>query len=160
MEDELLMTLMRIRLAREEQDLAYHFGVSQSTVSRITSMWINFLYLRLGLIPHLAQMARRRRNDASRSFKETYPSTFAVIDATELKCEIPSSLSLQSQHYSSYKSHTTVKGLVAVAPNGAFVFVSQLFAGSISDRQLFIESGICDRLEDVPRGKMFCLFLL
>ena len=51
MEDELLMTLMRIRLAREEQDLAYHFGVSQSTVSRITSMWINILYLRLGLIP-------------------------------------------------------------------------------------------------------------
>ena len=87
------------------------------------------------------------------AFTEMYPNTFATIDATELKCETPSSLSLQSQLYSSYKSHTTLKGLVAIAPNGAFVFVTELFAGSISDRQLFQESGILDLLGDVPEGK-------
>ena len=87
------------------------------------------------------------------AFKRTCLTTFAIIDATELKCEVSSSLSLQSQHYSGYKSHTTVKRLVAVAPNGAFVFIGQLYAGSISDRRLFIESGILDLLEDVPPGK-------
>ena len=73
MEDELLMTLMRIRPAREEQDLAYHFGVSQSTVSRITSMWINFLYLRLGLIPIWPKWQDVEETMPA-SFKETYPS--------------------------------------------------------------------------------------
>ena len=87
------------------------------------------------------------------AFKEMYPNTLAIIDATELKCETPSSLSLQSQLYSSYKSHTTLKGLVAIAPNGALVCVSELFAGSISDRQLFQESGILYLLGDVPEGK-------
>ena len=42
---------------------------------------------------------------------------------------------------------------MAIAPNGAFVFVSELFAGSISDCQLFQESGILDLLGDVPEGK-------
>ena len=30
--------------------------------------------------------------------KEIYPDTFAIIDATELQCEVPLSLSLQSRH--------------------------------------------------------------
>ena len=108
-------------------------------------MWLNFLYLRLALIPIWPRWEDVETTTPA-AFKEMYPNTFAIIDATELKCETPSSLSLQSQLYSSYKSHTTLKGLVAIAPNGAFVFVSELFAGSISDRQLFQESGILDLL--------------
>lgn len=152
MEDELLVTLMRLRLGRQEQDLAYQFGLSKSSVSRISVKWINFLYLRLGLIPIWPTWQDVEKTMPA-AFQETYPTTCAIIDATELKCEIPSSLSLQSQHYSGYKSHTTVKGLVAIAPNGSFMFVSQLYTGSISDRQLFQDSGILDLLEDMPRGK-------
>ena len=87
------------------------------------------------------------------SFKNLYPSTFCVIDATELHCEIPSSLSLQLQHYSSYKGHTTKKGLAVIAPNGTFVFVSELYSGAISDRQLTIESGFLELLDLAPKGK-------
>ena len=90
LEDELLMTLMRLRLARQEQDLAYQFGVSCSSVSRITLMWTNFLYLRLGLIPIWPKWEDIERTMPV-AFKETYPTTFAVIDATELKVEVPSS---------------------------------------------------------------------
>ena len=86
-------------------------------------------------------------------FKESYPNTFAIIDATELRCQVPLSLSLQSQMYSSYKSHTTYKGLVGIAPNGAFIFVSQLFTGSISDRELTERSSILNLLQYVPAGK-------
>ena len=86
-------------------------------------------------------------------FKRAYPNTFEIIDATELRCEIPSLLSLQSKHYSSYKSHTTMKCLLAIAPNRSFISVSELFSGSICDRALFEQSGIMDLLRDVPRGK-------
>ena len=44
-------------------------------------------------------------------------------------------------------------GLVRNAPNGAFVFVSQLYTGSISDRELVVQSGLMPLLEDVPAGK-------
>ena len=54
---------------------------------------------------------------------------------------------------SSYKSHTTMKGLLAVAPNGAIIFVSTLFTGSISDRQLTIQSGFLEMLKSVPHER-------
>ena len=46
-----------------------------------------------------------------------------------------------------------MKSLVAIAPNGAFIFVSELYTGSISDQDLFIQSGIDDLLRKVPDGK-------
>ena len=151
-DDQLLMTMMRLRLGRNEQDLAYQFGVSVSCVSRTIIMWINFMYLRLGLIPIWPDWEDVEKT-MPKSFKAEYPNTFAIIDATELKCEVPSSLSLQSQHYSAYKSHCTYKCLVAVAPNGSFIFVSEMYTGSISDQQLFLDSGIMDLLKHVPQGK-------
>ena len=45
--DEFFFTLVRLRLGLLEQDIAYCFGVSQSTVSRVFTSWINFMYLQL-----------------------------------------------------------------------------------------------------------------
>ena len=146
------MTMMWLRLGRLQQELAYCFGVSEGTASNIFHMWINFLYLRLGMIPIWPDWEDVAAS-MPESFKANYPDTFIIIDATELRCQIPSSLSLQSQLYSSYKSHTTVKGLVGIAPNGAYTFISQLYTGCISDRQLVIESGILPLLELLPAGK-------
>ena len=51
-------------------------------------------------------------------------NTFIVLDATELRTKVPSSLDLQSQLHSSVKSHTTLKGLVGTSPN-SLSFVSE-----------------------------------
>ena len=51
-------------------------------------------------------------------------------------CQSPSSLNIQSCLYSSYESHVTCKGLVGIAPSGAVIFVSQLYDGSISDKEI------------------------
>lgn len=74
-------------------------------------------------------------------FKDKYPSTRVIIDCTEIKCEMPSSLLLNTELFSSYKNHTTLKGLIGIAPNGAVTFISQLYTGSISDREIVIRSG-------------------
>ena len=84
LEDQLLMTMMRLRLARLEQDIAYQFGVSVSCISRTTVMLLNFLYLRLGLIPIWPKWEGIEATIPA-SLKETYPSTFAIFDATELR---------------------------------------------------------------------------
>jgi len=74
-------------------------------------------------------------------FKVKYPSTRVIIDCTEIKCEMPSSLVLNTELFSSYKNHATLKGLIGMAPNGAVTFISQLYTSSISDKEIVIRSG-------------------
>ncbi|KAH7932603.1 hypothetical protein HPB51_029207 [Rhipicephalus microplus] len=73
---------------------------------------------------------------------------------------MPSSLYLQSTTYSPYKTSKTFKGLIGVLPNGLVAFVSELFAGSSSDRQCVIRSGFLDLKfddEDVMADKGFLI---
>ena len=49
--------------------------------------------------------------------------------------------------YSSYKSHTTLKALIAVIPNGSACFISPLYEGSIDDVAITEKSGFLDYLE-------------
>lgn len=79
------------------------------------------------------------------SFKKTYPSTRCIIDCTELYCQRPSSLAIQSSLYSHYKSHVTYKGLLGISPSGAITFINQLFDGSISDKEIVRRSGLLER---------------
>ncbi|KAF4527385.1 hypothetical protein B566_EDAN015955, partial [Ephemera danica] len=81
-------------------------------------------------------------------FKREYPTTILILDATEVKTEIASSLVRQSQTYSTYKSNTTVKALVGTDLNGSIIFVSQLFTGSISDKEICKQSHIFDMLKE------------
>lgn len=139
--DEFFMVLVRMRLGLFELDLAHRFGVHVSTVNRICISWINFMYLKFG---YLNMWPSREEIDKAmpQSFKDKYPKTRVIIDGTEIKCQTPSSLVLHSETYSSYKSHTTFKGLIGIAPIGHITFISQLYAGSISDREITIRSGL------------------
>lgn len=139
--NEFFMVLVRMRLGLFELDLAHRFDVHVSTVNRICTSWINFMYLKFG---YLNIWPDRDAIDKAmpQSFKDKYPKTRVIIDATEIKCQMPSSLILHSETYSSYKSHTTFKGLVGIAPSGHIIFISQLYSGSISDRELTIRSGL------------------
>ena len=101
--------------------------------------WISFLYLRLGQLPPWPSWEDVMASMAE-CFRANYLDTFIVLDATELCTGIRSCLALQSQLYSSYKSHTTMKDLIGISPNGSIYFVSELWSGSISDRDLVIKS--------------------
>ena len=50
-------------------------------------------------------------------------------------------MNTQSCLYSNCKSHVTYKGLPGIAPSGAVIFVSQLYDGSISDKEFVNRSG-------------------
>ena len=91
--DQLVMVLMRLRLSLLEGDLAYRYGVHESTVSRTFIKWCNFLYLQLGSLPIWPTWDAVERTMPT-CFKKAYPSTFIILDATELFVETPGSLSL------------------------------------------------------------------
>ena len=50
--------------------------------------------------------------------------------------------------YNTYKSHNTAKGLVAIAPNGALTFISDLYGGHCSDKIIVEDCGILQLLEE------------
>jgi hypothetical protein len=57
---------------------------------------------------------------------------------------MPSSLQLNRELFSSYKSHATFKGLIGISPGGATTYISQLYTGSISNREIVRRSGFLD----------------
>ena len=129
-----------------EQDLANRFGISQPTVSRIFNTWINFLFFQFKNIPLWPPKELVSLN-MPKPFKEKYPCTRIIVDATEIFVEQPAITELQQLTYSKYKSHNTYKGLIGILPSGAVTFVSDLYPGSISDKELTRKSGLLQLLE-------------
>ena len=84
------------------------------------------------------------------AFRQKFPSTYAIIDGSEVFIETPSDLHMQSSTWSQYKHHNTVKFLGACTPNGAICFVSPVYVGSISDKELTCNSGFLTTLQDKP----------
>ena len=81
------------------------------------------------------------------AFKQEYPATFSIVDASKLFLEIPSDLQMQSLTWSNYKHHNTAKFLVVCIPNGSISYVSPLFVGSISDVELTRVCGLLEKLK-------------
>ena len=48
----------------------------------------------------------------------------------------------ESALYSHYKHHVTYKALVGISPSKAITFVSQLYPGSLSDKEIVSRCGI------------------
>ena len=80
-------------------------------------------------------------------FLEKFPSTYSIIDATEVFIQTPSDLRMQSSTWSNYKHHNTAKVLIGCTPNGVVTFVSKLYVGSISDVELTSVSGYLKTLD-------------
>lgn len=144
--EQFFMTLVRLHLGLLELDLANQFGVSQSTVSRITLTWINLLYHSFKAIERFPpwNVVKKYMLEV---FEKEYLNTRIIIDATEFFIEQPSSLLNQACTFSNYKNRNTVKVLIGVTPSGAISYVSQSFEGSISDRKLVKLSGLLQILE-------------
>uniref|UniRef100_A0AAR2IUP2 THAP-type domain-containing protein n=1 Tax=Pygocentrus nattereri TaxID=42514 RepID=A0AAR2IUP2_PYGNA len=144
--DEFFLFLVHLSVGLKERDLGHRFNIHPSTVIRIISTWTNFLYTPLGSVCIWLSPEDVKKNLPS-EFQD-YPDTQVILDCIELRCQTPSSALLQSEMYSTYKSHCTMKGLVGIAPHGAVTFVSSLYAGSVSDKELFKQSGLAKLLTE------------
>ena len=61
--------------------------------------------------------SRSVRENCPTDFNGTYENTQVVLDCTEIRCQAPSSLLLQSEVFSTYKSHCTFKALIGMSPH-------------------------------------------
>lgn len=126
--------------------LADNFNVSQTTVSGIFITWANFLYFMLGSFC-ISPSRLKIQKCMPDCFKKAYPSCRGIFDASEIRVQAPSSMILNSEMYSSYKSDTTYKGNVVISPSGEIIHISSPFEGSISDKELVRQSGLLPLLQ-------------
>ena len=142
--NQLFLLLVWLKCGFSLPHTVWLFDTPKSTVIRYLITWINFLYFSLGGLP-IWPTKEQVQETMPECFKTTYPTTRCIIDCTELFCQSPSSLSIQSGLFSYYKHHVTYKGLLGIAPSGAITFISQLYSGSVSDKEIVKRSGLLNK---------------
>lgn len=144
--DQFFLFMVKIRTGISNEFLAILFKVSSSTVSRIFNKITEIIYIKikkLNIWPNKTQIKEYMPIE----FIKMYPDCRVIVDTTELYIQKPLKLSEQQLTFSFYKNANTLKALIGIAPSGAISFISDLWCGSISDKAIFIESGILNLLE-------------
>ena len=143
--EQLIFTLVRLRRRPTLYALCSTFGISVGSGSKIFLTWVLFLEKELEFLisfSTLADMKDVRRPKVFR--KPKYVNVRGIIDCTELYIEKPSLPSSQRRTFSHYKCYNTFKLLVSMSPICHLNFVSKLYTGSISDKEIVQQSGFLD----------------
>ena len=145
-EDEFFMVLYRLKVGLLEEDLSARFGVCQSVVSQIVNTWIKFMFF--SFKEHDTFPSREIvKLHLPECFSKKYSSTSLIIDATEIYIEKPNNPEAQQVTFPSYKNTNTLKAMVGIVPKGGISFVSTLYGGSISDKELTQKSRLIEKLQ-------------
>ena len=91
-------------------------------------------------------------------FKEKFPSTRVILDATEIPIQKPSKVLAQSATWSSYKNRNTVKCMIGITPKGVVSHISKAFGGSASDRQIIENSDLLDEKKFETQSPLLAFF--
>lgn len=147
-ENQLLITLMKLKLNLRDLDLAHRFSVSKTTVSNIVLTHITALHelLHKGIFEGYIPSQLKCQGSMPSSF-EDFVGARVAMDATEVTQDVPSNLNAQSAAYSSYKSRHTMKAVTCVSPNGTIVYASEMYPGSTSDVALVEDCGILEHFK-------------
>lgn len=143
--DEVLLTLMKLKLGLPTELIADIFLISKGLVSQILNTWIKFLAKQLR--PMIYWPDRDTIKQKLPHSLRAYPNLRCTIDCSEIFIERPRDLKIQALTWSDYKKHNTIKFLVGIAPNGMISFLSKLWGGRASDQYITRNSGFLNKLE-------------
>jgi hypothetical protein len=148
--DHLLLTVIWLRLYPIHEVLAYLFGVSDSTVSRLIERVLPILERsgRDGMrLPDPGKKRRRQLPDLLKAI----PELTVIVDSFEQRVQRPPN---DDSHYSGKKKQHTLKSQLAVdSDSGRIVEVSDSVPGPTADINLLEASRLLERLpEEVGVG--------
>jgi hypothetical protein len=143
MRDHLLLTVIWLRLYPIHEVLAYLFGVSDSTVSRLIER----------VLPRLEQSGRdgmrlpdpgKKRRRQLPDLLNDIPELTVIVDSFEQRVQRPAN---DDSHYSGKKKQHTLKSQITVdSDTGRIVDVSDSVPGPTADIKLLETSSLLERL--------------
>eukprot|EP00794_Sanderia_malayensis_P002254 gene2254-2578_t len=82
------------------------------------------------------------------SIARKVPDLCVIIDCKEMRIPTPQNPIAKQLTFSSYKSNNTAKVLIGISPSGAISFVSEVYGGSISGKEITKRSCILDKFQE------------
>ncbi|XP_035232885.1 uncharacterized protein LOC118204694 [Stegodyphus dumicola] len=146
--EQLLLMIMKLRLGLLNEDLAYRFNIGTSTASRIFQEWITRMAVVLLPFIHWPSMKTVKKNMPKCFIEGNLGQVSCILDCTEIFIDKAFNLDVRSQTFSNYKHHNTVKFMIACSPTGCVTFISKLYGGRISDKEITKLSGFLDKVEN------------
>lgn len=142
--EQLLVTLVWLRLYLTTEALGFLFDIDKSTVSRYTRK----------MLPALREVGEAtlgwpeppKRGKNLQQVREEHPDLFAFVDATEQPVRRSQDYETQKKHYSGKKKRHTRKTQIIVNEDGVVRDISPSVPGSVHDRTLFRESGVAGKI--------------
>ena len=144
--DQLAIFFHKLKSGSRYTTISVVFDISERTCANVFANVIDvvFRFSKKGLWWFSKEEVKATMPD---SFKVHFPEARCIIDASELKIQVPTKVRQAALSYSHYKSGHTAKFLVVVAPCGIIIFISRAFGGRITDSQLTNMSGFLKFVE-------------
>lgn len=152
---QLLLTLMRLRLDLRNQDLAYRFGVKVGTVTRTVHQMVSIMSSTLVPTAVFWPSRAELRKNLPAALRASHPDCAVIIDCFTVPFEEPVSRGNQQQQQQQRvvpssqgmgTSYNVLKYLIGVAPQGVVTFVSRGVLGNVSDKSLAEGCGLLCKL--------------
>lgn len=146
--DQLLLTLVWLRQYPTQEVLGFLFGVSDSTVSRITTRLLPVLADAGQATMHMPDPGRKHRRQFDELVRDL-PELFVVIDSFEQRVQRPENRAEADAWYSGKKKMHTIKSQVVInGHTGEICDIAESVPGPTADITLLEDSHILDRLPD------------
>lgn len=139
-----MLTMIKLRRNSADIELGYHFKISPSSVGRIFTKWLGYMYnqfQKLNVFPDNETIKLHMPSD----FKKLFPNTVLIIDGTECPIQQPRNPHDQQATFSNYKNTNTHKSIVGSTPGGLIAYVSNTYSGSATDRQIIERSTLLSK---------------
>jgi hypothetical protein len=144
--DQILATILWLRLYPTPEVLGYLFGVSDSTARRAIERMLSLLEQSGRDTLRLPDPGKRHHRQLDVLLKDL-PEWMVVVDSFEQRVQRPAARSTADGYYSGKKRQHTLKGQVAIhEQTGQVVDVSDSVPGPTADIKLLEQSGLMARL--------------
>jgi hypothetical protein len=144
--NQILLTVIWLRLYPIHEVLAYLFGISDTTVGRAIRRVLPLLEASGQDTMRMPDPGRKRRRSLDALLSDT-PELAVVIDTFEQPVQRPQERKVADTYYSGKKKRHTLKSQVAVdEESGQIVDIPESTRGPTADLKVLEESGLLSRL--------------